>query len=38
MLQQWPDDPAANALTGLLYAVLIEAGVVALVMLVYWPF
>jgi hypothetical protein len=40
MLQAWPNDPAddGNALAGVVHALLIEAGVVALVVLVYWLF
>jgi hypothetical protein len=36
----WSNDPAddGNALAGVLYAVLIEAGIVALIVLLYWLF
>jgi hypothetical protein len=40
MLQPWPNDPAddGNALAGVVSALLIEAGVVALVVLLSWLF
>jgi hypothetical protein len=36
----WPDDPVddGNALVGVWHALLIEAGVVALIVLLYWLF
>lgn len=38
MLEPWPNDPAedGNALAGVLHALLIEAGILAVVVLLYW--
>ena len=40
MLQQWPNDPTddGNALAGVLHALLIEGGFVAVVVLLNWLF
>ena len=40
MLEPWPNDPAhdGNALVGVVHALLIEAGVLAAVVLLYWLF
>jgi hypothetical protein len=40
MLQHWPNDPAddGNAVAGVWHALLIEAAVVAVVLLLYWLF
>ena len=40
MLEPWPNDPAddGNAIAGVLHALLIETGVLAVVVLLYWLF